>query len=87
VLHDACKVIASASSAPVHAAGRRLIETGALRVLFVWSAEDPVFPFTHAGRYAAALARSTFVAIDDYYSFTPEDQPRRLADAIAAFVG
>jgi pimeloyl-ACP methyl ester carboxylesterase len=87
VLHDARKVIASASAAPVHAAGRRWIEAGALRVLFVWSAEDPVFPFANAGRYAAALARSTFVAIDDCYSFTPEDQPRRLADAIAAFAG
>ena len=87
MLHDARKVIASAASPPVHAAGRRLIETGELRVLFVWSPEDPVFPFAHADRYAAALAERTSRGIDDCYSFTPEDQPRRLADAIAAFAG
>jgi pimeloyl-ACP methyl ester carboxylesterase len=81
----AAKAMASADPAPVHAAGNALIERIAKPVLLAWSCEDPVFPIAHAERYAAALPDARLVALDDSYSFTPEDQPVALAEAIAAF--
>jgi pimeloyl-ACP methyl ester carboxylesterase len=82
VLRDTAKVMSSAQSAPVHAAGARLIEAFDHPVLFAWGPEDQVFPIAHARRYAAALAKAVVVPIPDAYSFTPEDQPGALADAI-----
>lgn len=86
ILRDTSKVMAAAVSLPVHEAGRRLIETLAIPVLFAWSPEDRVFPIENARRYAAALSQARVESIEDAYSFTPEDQPERLAAAIAAFV-
>ena len=77
--------MASAEPAPVHAAGNTLIERFERPVLLAWSREDPIFPFAHAERYAAALPDARLVAFVDGYSFTPEDQPTAVADAIAAF--
>ena len=83
VLHDVAKVMSNAASPPVHAAGRRLIASFRRPVLFIWGPEDRVFPVAHAERYAAELADAHLVPIEDAYSFTPEDQPLRLAEAIA----
>jgi pimeloyl-ACP methyl ester carboxylesterase len=82
VLRDTAKVMSSAASAPVHAAGARLIEAFDGPVVFAWGSEDQVFPIAHAQRYADALAHAEVVPIPDAYSFTPEDQPGALADAI-----
>jgi pimeloyl-ACP methyl ester carboxylesterase len=87
VLRDTAKVMASAASAPVHAAGSELIAGFRRPVMFAWSPEDQVFAPAHAERYAAALADGHVVPIDDAYSFTPEDQPAALARAIAEFAG
>jgi pimeloyl-ACP methyl ester carboxylesterase len=85
VLRDTAKAMAGASTATVHDAGARLISSWKRPVLFVWSREDPVFALEHARRYAQALADARVVEIDDCYSFTPEDQPAALAEAIAQF--
>lgn len=85
MLRDTAKVMASASTADVHDAGERLVRAFHRPVLLVWSLEDQVFPVAHATRYAARLARAHVELIDDAYSFTPEDQPERLAAAIARF--
>jgi len=85
VLHDAAKVMSSASSEPVHAAGRGLIAGFDGPVLFAWGPEDRVFALANAQRYAGELAAGRVVAIPDAYSFTPEDQPEALATAIADF--
>jgi pimeloyl-ACP methyl ester carboxylesterase len=82
VLRDTAKVMSSATSAPVHAAGAELIARFDRPVLFAWGPEDQVFPIAHAQRYAAALTDAQVVPILDAYSFTPEDQPAALADAI-----
>jgi pimeloyl-ACP methyl ester carboxylesterase len=87
VLRDTCKVMAGASTAAVHAAGRQLIASFRAPVLFAWGTEDRVFPIAHAERYAVALADGRVFRIEAAYSFTPEDQPARLAAAIAAFAG
>ncbi len=85
ILLDASKVISTASSPPVHDAGQRLIADYRGPVLFAWSPEDQVFPPAEAERYAAALHDGRVAWIDDAYSFTPEDQPQRLAEEIGRF--
>ncbi len=85
VLRDTAKVMASARTAPVQEAGRRLIAEFKRPVLLAWSPEDRVFAAADARRYAAALSDGRVVEIEDAYSFTPEDQPQALADEIARF--
>jgi pimeloyl-ACP methyl ester carboxylesterase len=87
VLRDTAKVMVGASTQALHRAGAALVERWRRPALLVWSREDPVFPLDHARRYAAELPEASLVEIDDSYSFTPEDQPAALADAIAAFAG
>lgn len=86
VLRDTAKVMASASSAPVQEAGRHLISTFERPVLLAWSPDDRVFAIEDAERYAGALANGRLALIEDAYSFTPEDQPARLAEAIVRFI-
>ena len=77
--------MSSATSDPVHAAGKILIDTFEKPVLFAWSREDPVFPLAHAKRYANALKQATVEAVDEAYSFIAEDQPGWLSDVLAKF--
>ena len=55
-------------------------------VLLAWAVEDKLFPLEYAHRLAAQLPDATVEEIHDSYTFVPEDQPERLADAIASFV-
>jgi pimeloyl-ACP methyl ester carboxylesterase len=77
--------MSSATSAPVQEAGRRLIAEFKRPVLLAWSPEDRVFAPADARRYCEALSDARMVLIEDAYSFTPEDQPDRLAEEIAKF--
>ena len=86
VLHDVAKVMASATTAPVRAAGEALIAHHELPTLLIWSEEDAVFPVEHAARYADALPDAQLVRITDSCSFTPEDQPEAVATAIGSFM-
>jgi pimeloyl-ACP methyl ester carboxylesterase len=86
VLRDVAKVMASATTAPVRAAGEALIARHELPTLLIWSEEDAVFPLEHAARYADALSNARLVRIADSYSFTPEDQPEAVATAIRSFI-
>jgi pimeloyl-ACP methyl ester carboxylesterase len=85
ILRDTSKVMSSANSASVQEAGRRLIAEFNRPVLFAWSPQDRVFAPTDARRYCEALSDGRLVLIEDAYSFTPEDQPERLAEEIAKF--
>ena len=85
VLRDVAKAMASTSTAPVRAAGEHLIASSDLPVRLVWSSEDEVFPLAHAERYAKALKHGELVPIDDAFSFTPEDRPEAVAEAIRDF--
>ena len=86
VLRDVAKVMSSAASATLHEAGRKLVAEFRRPVRFAWSPEDRVFPIAHAERYAAELADGAVGRLDDAYSFTPEDQPLRLAELIDGWV-
>jgi pimeloyl-ACP methyl ester carboxylesterase len=54
--------------------------------LIAWSREDRFFPPEHAERLAKILPDVRLEWVDDSYSFSPEDQPDRLAELIAGFV-
>jgi pimeloyl-ACP methyl ester carboxylesterase len=55
-------------------------------VLLAWSKEDRFFPAEHAERLAALLPDARLEWIEDSLSFSPEDQPERLAGLIRSFV-
>ena len=54
-------------------------------VLLAWASEDRVFPVGDAERLLADLPQGHLELIEDSYTFTPEDQPGRLAELVAAF--
>jgi pimeloyl-ACP methyl ester carboxylesterase len=54
-------------------------------VLLAWAAEDKLFPMRLAERLAATLPVATLVAVEDSYTFIPEDQPAALARLIIDF--
>lgn len=56
-----------------------------LPVLFTWAPGDRVFPIKFAERLASEVPNARIVQIPDSRTFVPIDQPRRLADEIAAF--
>ena len=55
-------------------------------VLLAWAVEDKLFPLEYAKRFAEAVPDGTLEEIADSYTFIAEDQPERLAEAIASFV-
>ena len=53
--------------------------------LVAWSREDRVMPPRHAEELARTLPNARLEWIDDSYSLSPEDQPARVAELVAAF--
>ena len=56
-------------------------------VLLAWSTEDKVFPFEHAKRLADLLPDARVEEVRDAYSFSPVDQPARIAELVGEFAG
>jgi pimeloyl-ACP methyl ester carboxylesterase len=54
--------------------------------LIAWSREDKFFPPRYAEQLAELLPNARLEWIEDSYTFSPEDQPERLAELIAGFV-
>jgi pimeloyl-ACP methyl ester carboxylesterase len=54
--------------------------------LVAWNPEDRFFPFEHAQRLVEILPDARLESIDDSYTFVPEDQPERLAEAVGRFM-
>ncbi|HKP90619.1 MAG TPA: alpha/beta hydrolase [Thermoleophilaceae bacterium] len=54
--------------------------------LVAWSADDKVFPVADGRRLAAELGNGRFELIEGARTFSMEDQPERLAAAIAVFM-
>ena len=54
--------------------------------LIAWSREDRFFPSRHAEELAGVLPAARLEWIDDSYTFSPEDQPERLAGLIGDFI-
>jgi pimeloyl-ACP methyl ester carboxylesterase len=58
-----------------------------LPILLTWAPGDRLFPLRNAERLAADTPNARLVQIPDAGTFVPLDQPQRLAEEIAAFVG
>jgi pimeloyl-ACP methyl ester carboxylesterase len=52
--------------------------------LIAWSREDLFFPRAHAERLAELLPQGRLEWIDDARTFSPEDQPARVAELVAS---
>ena len=63
------------------------LKTSELPILLTWAPGDRLFPLRNAERLAADTPNARLVQIPDAATFVPLDQPQRLADEIAAFVG
>ena len=55
-------------------------------VLIAWSRDDKFFPGEHAERLARDFPNARLEWIEGSRTFSPEDQPQRLAELIAGFV-
>jgi pimeloyl-ACP methyl ester carboxylesterase len=67
-------------------AAERLAERP-LPTLLAWAPDDRVFPLRFAERLAAMIPGARLERIADSRAFSPQDQPERLAELIATFVG
>ncbi len=86
VRRDCAKVLRSVSPRYTLRAAEKFA-TFTRPVLVAWAAEDRLFPVACGRRLAAAFPRGQFEAIPDCYTFVSEDQPTRLADLVAGFLG
>jgi pimeloyl-ACP methyl ester carboxylesterase len=63
------------------------LSSSQLPVLLTWAPGDRFFPISYAERLARETPNANLVEIPDAKTFVPLDQPRRLAEEIATFVG
>ena len=55
--------------------------------LLAWSAEDKLFPRSDAERLAQTIPQARLEWVEGARTFSAEDQPERVAELIASFVG
>lgn len=55
--------------------------------LLVWGRHDPIVPLSCARRYAALLPNARLEVVEDCGHYVDLEQPQRLAELVAAFVG
>ncbi len=84
VRRDTAKILRAVDTRYTQEAAERL-RSFDRPALIAWATEDKVFPFEHARRLAELIPDARLVEIPDSYSFVPEDQPKRTAQAIAEF--
>ncbi len=85
VRRDAIKVLRGISNRQTIEAAERLRQFDK-PTLIAWAPEDRFFKLSYAERLAADIPGAKLVRIEDSLTFVPEDQPERLAEAIAAFI-
>ncbi len=86
VRHDTKKVTVGMNKRYTLEAAQKL-RGSELPVLLAWAPDDRLFKLASAKRLAAEIPNASLVEIPDSSTFVPLDQPRRLADEIAAFAG
>jgi len=86
VMHDAKKVTAGMNKRHTLAAAEKL-RTSDLPIRLLWAPGDKFFPIKYAERLAGEAKNAEIVQIPDAKTFVPLDQPQRVADEIAGFVG
>lgn len=63
------------------------LRSSELPILLTWAPGDRFFPIKYAERLANETPNAEIVQIADSGTFVPLDQPQRLADEIAGFIG
>ena len=86
VMRDLKKVTAGMNKRHTLAAAERL-RTSDLPIRLLWAPGDKYFPISYAERLAGETRNAEIVQIPNAKTFVPLDQPQRVADEIAAFVG
>jgi pimeloyl-ACP methyl ester carboxylesterase len=81
VRSDGRAAISSVSAHHVRRAADRLIRRDSLPILVLWAEDDRVFPMEHATAYAERLD-AQLTTIPDSYTYTAEDQPELMAEAL-----
>ena len=86
IRRDVKKVTAGMNKRYTLEAAERL-RSSDLPVLLTWAPGDRFFPLKYAERLADETPNARLVQIPGAKTFVPVDQPQRLADEIAGFVG
>jgi pimeloyl-ACP methyl ester carboxylesterase len=85
VRRDALKVLRGISNRQTIEAAERL-RAFDRPTLIAWAPEDRFFKLRFAERLASDIPNARLIRIEDSLTFVPEDQPERLAEAIAGFM-
>ena len=85
VKRDAKKVLAGMEKGMLVKTSERLRDFEK-PALIAWAREDQLFPPKYAERLAATLPDARLEWIDDSRTFSPEDQPGKVAELIKGFV-
>jgi pimeloyl-ACP methyl ester carboxylesterase len=86
VKRDAKKVTAGMNKRFMLEAAQKL-RGSELPILLTWARGDKYFPISYAERLASEAGNARVVEIPDSKTFVPLDQPQRLSEEIAEFVG
>lgn len=86
VKHDAKKVTAGMNKRYTLEAAEKL-RASQLPLLLTWAPGDKLFPISYAQRLEREVPNAKLVEIPDANTFVPLDQPQRVAEEIAAFIG
>ncbi|MGN6257585.1 MAG: alpha/beta fold hydrolase [Solirubrobacterales bacterium] len=86
IMRDLKKVTAGMNKRYTLAAAEKL-HTSNLPIRLLWAPGDKYFPIKYAERLVGEVPNAEIVQIQDAKTFVPLDQPQRVADEIAAFMG
>jgi pimeloyl-ACP methyl ester carboxylesterase len=86
VMRDTKKVTAGMNKRHTLAAAKKL-QTSNIPLRLLWAPGDRFFPIRYAERLADEVPDSEIVRIENAKTFVPLDQPQRVADELAAFIG
>jgi pimeloyl-ACP methyl ester carboxylesterase len=86
IMHDLKKVTAGMNKRYTLEAASKL-RNSELPILLLWAPGDKYFPLSYAERLAGEARNARIVKVPDAKTFVPLDQPQRVAQAIAEFVG
>jgi pimeloyl-ACP methyl ester carboxylesterase len=86
VMHDLKKVTAGMNKRHTLAAAAKLRGTN-LPIRLLWAPGDKFFPLKYAERLASEVDNAKIVRIPDARTFVGFDQPERVAEEVAGFVG
>jgi pimeloyl-ACP methyl ester carboxylesterase len=86
VMRDTKKVTAGMNKRHTLAAAKRL-QSSDIPLRLLWAPGDKFFPLKYAERLASEVPNAKIIQIPDAKTFVPLDQPQRVADEVARFLG